>query len=83
MNIVHKQYISEPSPVFHVKDETFLAVKKAKLLGVVLILDAHFTMMAHFKKMTTGGTRGICHSVAYICFGPSQLSLWHMYVAYI
>ena len=63
--------------------EVLLAVKKFKLLGI--ILDAQLTMKPHFEKLVKESKMrlGQLCAVANSCFGPSQLSLRNMYVAYI
>ena len=73
----------DPLPKVQLDGETLLPVKKFKLLGV--ILDAQLPMKPHFEKLVKESKmrlRQLC-AVANSCFGPSQLSLRNMYVAYI
>ena len=59
------------------------AVTKTTLLGVVL--DQHLTMKYHFEKLNREGRarmKQLC-AVANTSFGPSQLSLRNMFVAYV
>ena len=73
----------DPLPNVQLDGKTLLAVKKFKLLGV--ILDAQLTMKPHFEKLVKESKmrlKQLC-AVANSCFGPFQLSLRNMYVAYI
>jgi hypothetical protein len=73
----------DEEPIVRLYGQPLQAVKKTTLLGVVL--DAQLTMKDHFLKLQKEGTsriRQLC-AAANSCFGPSQLSLRNMYVAYI
>ena len=71
------------APIVLLYGKPLQSVKQTKLLGVVL--DAQLTMKAHFQKLMKEGKRRIGQlcAVANCCFGPSQLSLRNMYVAYV
>ncbi len=82
--ILFTNYMQErQEPAVLLNGRPLQTVNKTTLLGVVL--DRHLTMKEHFEKLQKEGKRRmkqLC-AVANTSFGPSQLSLRNMFVAYV
>ena len=71
------------APEVQMNGKTVVSVTQTKLLGV--IMDAQLTMKPPCMKLVKDGKSRVAQlcCVANRCFGPSQLSLRNIYVAYI
>ena len=74
---------NERQPIVLMNNKPLESIKSTKLLGI--ILDSKLTFVDHFKMVKNEISQRInqLQSVTNCCFGPTQLSLRNMYVAYI
>ncbi len=73
----------DPDPRVTMNGEPLQTAKKTKLLSVML--DQQLTMKPHCTKILTEAKSRISQlcCAANSCFGPTQISLKNMYIAYI